>query len=132
LQDHILYLGFVPLAQMVQELEAADVGIVAQKASPYSHLVHTGKMYDYLEFEKPVIASRLRATRAYFDEESLQFFEPGDADDLAQAILDLYNHPKRRASLIGRSKRLFELYNWNKQRENYLKVYYQLTGIPQS
>jgi len=123
LQDHVQYLGYVPLEQLVEELRRADVGIIAQKASAYSHLVHTGKMYDYLAFGKPVIASRLRAVQAYFDDGSLCFFEPGDAKSLAKAMLDLYQHPEKRQSLIENSQKRYNQYKWQNQRENYLDTY---------
>ena len=123
LHNVVQYLGYVSLPQLVEELRRADVGIVAQKASVYSHLVHTGKMYDYLAFEKPVIASRLRAVQAYFDDDSLCFFEPGDPDSLAAAIWDLYQHPHKRQALVENSQRRYHQYQWDKQREIYLSAY---------
>ncbi len=123
LQDRVQYLGYVSLDQLIAELGQADVGIVAQKASPYSHLVHTGKMYDYMAFGKPVIASRLQAVQAYFDEDSLCFFAPGDPDDLACAILELFQQPDKRQVLIGNSQKLYDQYKWEKQKETYLSVY---------
>jgi glycosyltransferase involved in cell wall biosynthesis len=123
LHEVVNYLGYIPLTQLVDELHRADVGIVAQKASVYSHLVHTGKMYDYLAFEKPVIASRLRAVQAYFDDDSLCFFEPGDSDSLAAAIWDLYQHPDKRQALVENSQRRYHRYQWEKQREMYLSAY---------
>lgn len=126
LQEAVHYLGYVSFAQLAAELRRADVGIVAQKASVYSHLVHTGKMYDYLAFEKPVLASRLRSVQAYFDDDSLCFFEPGDPDSLAAAILDLYQRPEKRQALVANSQRLYEQYQWKKQREIYLAAYQSL------
>jgi glycosyltransferase involved in cell wall biosynthesis len=126
LQDHVQYLGYVPLNQLVAELRQADVGIVAQKSSVYSNLVHTGKMYDYLDFGKPVIASRLRAVQAYFDDDSLCFFTAGDSDDLARAILELYEKPNRRSTLIDNSCRLYQQYCWEVQREEYWSAYAKL------
>jgi glycosyltransferase involved in cell wall biosynthesis len=108
---------------MVVELHNADVGIVAQKSSPYSNLVHTGKMYDFLAFGKPVLASRLKAVRAYFDEDALRFFEPGDPESLAEAILDLYQHPDRRQALVDNSQRLYSQYKWERQKNIYLSAY---------
>ncbi len=122
LNDCVQYLGFVPLSQLVAELCSADVGIVAQKASPYSHLVHTGKMYDYLQVGKPVIASRLNAVRAYFGEESLCFFTPGDAQDLARAIRHLYENPEARERFARNGQALYEQYQWEKQRAGYLSA----------
>jgi len=126
LQDYVHFLGYVPLAQLVEELSRADVGIVAQKASVYSNLVHTGKMYDFLSFGKPVLASRLRAVQAYFDENALRFFEPGDPESLAEGILDLYQHPDKRQSLVENSQRLYNQYRWDKQKEIYLSAYQAL------
>jgi glycosyltransferase involved in cell wall biosynthesis len=128
LEDHVQYLGFVPLAEMVAELGSADLGIVAQKSSSYSNLVHTGKMYDYITVGLPGIISRLRAVEAYFDEDSLYFFEPGDAESLAQAILDLYQHPDKRRRLVENSQRLYKQYKWERQKEIYLSVYRELLG----
>lgn len=126
LEPWVQYLGWVPMAQMVEELSRADVGIVAQKSSPYSNLVHTGKMYDYFSFSLPVIASRLNAVAAYFDDASLAFFEPGNSDSLAQVILDLYQHPERRRALVENSQRLYQHYQWAAQKLVYLSVYQTL------
>jgi glycosyltransferase involved in cell wall biosynthesis len=123
LEGYVQYLGFVPLAEMVAELSSANVGIVAQKSSPYSNLVHTGKMYDYFNFGLPVLTSRLKAVEAYFNDDSLYFFEPGDAKSLAQAILDLYQHPDKRQKLVENSQRLYNQYRWEKQKEIYLSTY---------
>ena len=129
LQDYVQYLGYIPLTQLVDELCKADVGIVAQKSSPYSHLVHTGKMYDYLYFNKPVIASRLRAVNAYFDETSLCYFMPADAQDLARAIQYLYEHPEARERFAGNARRLYECYRWEQQRLQYIAVARTLAGL---
>lgn len=127
LEEWVEYLGFVPMPVMVEELSRADAGIVAQKSSPYSNLVHTGKMYDYMAFRLPVIASRLDAVAAYFDEDSLQFFTPGDPASLAEAILDLYEHPQRRRLLVENSQKLYRRYAWEEQKRAYLEVFRRLS-----
>ncbi len=121
--DCVEYLGYLPLAQMVQELRDADVGIVAQKASPYSNLVHTGKMYDYIALGKPVVASRLKAVEGYFSDDALRYFEPGNAQSLAEAIVDLYRDPAKRQRLTRNATILYQGYRWEKQKEAYLSVY---------
>jgi glycosyltransferase involved in cell wall biosynthesis len=124
--DCVDYLGYLPLAQMVQELRAANVGMVAQKASPYSNLVHTGKMYDYIALGKPVIASRLKAVEAYFGEDALRYFEAGNAQSLAEAIMDLYQNPGKRDALVVNARNLYGEYRWEKQREAYLSLYSEI------
>jgi glycosyltransferase involved in cell wall biosynthesis len=129
LSEHVQYLGYVPLAQLVEELRKADIGIVAQKSSPYSNLVHTGKMYDYLYFNKPVVASRLRSVNAYFGEGSLCYSVPGDAADLARAIRHLYEHPEAREALVRNSRCLYERYRWAEQRMAYMSASRRLAGL---
>jgi glycosyltransferase involved in cell wall biosynthesis len=126
IDEYVEYLGFVPLSQLIQELQAADVGIVAQESSPYSNLVLTGKMFDYIHFQKPVLASRLKAIEAYFDDSSIRFFEPGDAESLADGVMDLYRHPNKRQELVVNSQRLYDQYRWEVQGQIYLSVYDRL------
>ncbi len=130
LQNRVDYLGYVPLAQLVQELWASDVGIVAQKSSPYANLVHTGKMYDYIAMGKPVLASRLKAVEAYFDQDAIRYFEAGDSQSLAEGILDLYNHPAKRESLARNAQRLYAEYRWQNQKNIYLSVYQRYLNCP--
>ncbi|RME42202.1 MAG: glycosyltransferase [Caldilineae bacterium] len=130
LQDHVQYLGYVSWEQLVEELTNADAGIVAQKSSPYSNLVHTGKMYDFLAFGKPVIVSRLEAVRAYFGEDMLFFFEAGNPHDLARAILEVYHQPCKRARMVQNALRAYRQYSWENQKIAYLGVYHRLvTGL---
>jgi len=128
LEDCVDFLGWVTLSQMVQELHAADAGIVAQKSSPYSNLVHTNKMYEYIAFGKPVLASRLRSVQAYFGEDALCYFEPGDAESLAQGMLDLYQHPAKGRALVENAWGLYTRYRWEKQKDIYLSVYQTLVN----
>ena len=79
LQDVVRFEGWVTEERLNDLLHSADVGIVAQKASPYSHLVQTNKMVDYWIFGLPVIASRLRAVSGLYGDGVLEYYEPGDA-----------------------------------------------------
>ena len=45
---------------------------------------------------------------------SLCFFAPGDPDDLASAILELFQQPDKRQVLIGNSQKLYDQYKWEK------------------
>jgi glycosyltransferase involved in cell wall biosynthesis len=128
LQGVVQYEGWVSQTRLNDILYSADVGIVAQKASPYSHLVHTNKMVDYWIFGLPVIASRLRAVSQLYDDSVIEYFDPANASDLAAAIRRLYADPERRAELALNGK-LAQLRNgWGTQRISYLSVFNSLLG----
>lgn len=123
LGDLVRFEGWVTENRLNDLLHAADVGIVAQKASPYSHLVQTNKMVDYWIFGLPVIASRLRAVSELYDDSVLEYFEPGDPQDLARAIKRIHDDPARREELVRNGKIAQELHGWAVQRRKYLDVY---------
>lgn len=123
LGDIVRYHGWVSEQRLNDLLHGADVGVVAQKASSYSHLVHTNKMVDYWLFGLPVIASRLRATSELYDDSTIEYYEPGDPHDLARAIRRLHGDPERRAELSRNGREAQRRHGWAVQRERYLAPY---------
>jgi glycosyltransferase involved in cell wall biosynthesis len=126
--DIVAFEGFVSRRRLNDLLHTAAVGVVAQKASAYSPLVHTYKMVDYWIFGLPVIASRLRATADVYDGTVIEYFEAGDASDLARAIKRLHDDPARRAELAANGRRTEEESGWAAQQQTYLGVFEQLLG----
>lgn len=123
LGDIVTFEGWVSRERLDELLATADVGVVAQKASPYSHLVTTNKMIDYWNFGLPTIASRLRSVSAAHDDDRLEYFEPGNAAALAAAIQRLHDDPVRRAQLSDNGRAALDLSGWDAQADLYLGVY---------
>jgi glycosyltransferase involved in cell wall biosynthesis len=128
LQDMVRFEGWVSLGRLQEILYSADAGVVAQKASPYSHLVHTNKMVDYWIFGLPVIASRLKAVSDLYDDRFIEYFEPGNAAGLAAAIRRLRTDPARRAELAQNGELAQSKNGWAVQRVSYLSVFDELLG----
>lgn len=117
LSDHVAVLGWIPVEDLVCELQRADAGVIPMKASPYSNLIHTNKMYDYTLFGKPVIASRLRSVDQYFDDGSICFFTPDDPASLAEAMLRLAADSLLCENLATKAMGLLENeYGWDHQK----------------
>jgi glycosyltransferase involved in cell wall biosynthesis len=123
LAEIVRFEGWVSPDRLNDILHSADAGIVAQKSSPYSNLVHTNKMVDYWMFGLPVIASRLRATAETYGDDVMEYFEPGDAAALAAAIRRLRSAPRRRAELAGNGELALRSNGWNAQRAAYLGAF---------
>jgi glycosyltransferase involved in cell wall biosynthesis len=129
-EPQVDYLGFVPFATMIEEILAADAAVVPVKANPYSVLVHTNKMYEYVAMGRPVVASRLDSVAAYFPENTLLYFEPGDDADLARKLRHALTHPDEMAQRVQRASAVYEAYRWQRERGKYLAVYEGLLGTP--
>jgi glycosyltransferase involved in cell wall biosynthesis len=123
IEEHVTYLGFVPFEVMIKEILAADLTLVPFKRNPYSVLVHTNKMYEYIALQKPVVVSKLDSVAAYFSEDSLAFFEPDSDEDLAKKIKYAFTHPKEISCRVENSTRIYETYRWDNERKKYLDVY---------
>jgi glycosyltransferase involved in cell wall biosynthesis len=109
-------LGWLSLDELVCELACADAGVIPMEASPYSHLIHTNKMYDYTLFGKPVIASRLRSVEGYFDDGTICFFTPGDPESLAGAMIRLAGDRALGESLSAKAQHLLDSkFGWEHQ-----------------
>lgn len=122
--------GWVSRERLNDILHCADVGIVAQKSSPYSNLVHTNKMIDYWMFGLPVIAGRLTATAETYGDDVIEYFEPGDAAGLAAAIRRLRADPGRRAELAGNGRLALRRSGWSAQRAAYLDAFTAVLADP--
>ncbi len=128
LQDHVHFSPrFVLTAELPKLLKRADLGIV-----PYRNGVFTGgilptKLMEYAALGIPAIAARTPAIAAHFDETTVQFFTPGDVDELAHCILTLYRDRSRLAELAHNIERFNERYNWPDQRAIYLQLVNRLT-----
>jgi glycosyltransferase involved in cell wall biosynthesis len=128
LEDVVRFEGWVSHERLNDLLHTADVGVVAQKASPYSHLVHTNKMVDYWIFGLPVIASRLRAVSELYDDSVLEYYRSDDPADLARAIRRLHDDPARREELARNGRVAQERFGWASQRPVYLGVFQALVS----
>jgi glycosyltransferase involved in cell wall biosynthesis len=130
--DIVVFPGFLSFDELGKELMRAHVGVSAQKASAYSHVVQTGKMYEFLALGIPCIVTRLRSTEAYFTPDALVFVEPGDHDELAAAIVALAHDPERCATLAANGAAALIPYGWDVQQHRYRGAVRELIGLSDS
>ncbi len=122
-ETRVTYLGFVPLETMITEILAADVAVVPMRRNPYSILVHTNKMFEYLALERPIVASRLDSVAAYFPDDAIRYFEPDDDADLARRLREVFADRDAAAERVRTASAIYEGYRWTAERRKYLAVY---------
>ncbi len=121
--SHVRYLGYLPFEAMIAEILCADVTVVPMRCNPYSALVHTNKMYEYMALRRPIIASRLRSIASYFPEDTILYFDPGDEADLASQVLFAFQNADDLKRRVQRTSELYEVHSWRNVKERYLHVY---------
>lgn len=121
-EEYVHLLGYIPTDQLMQRLRAADVGVVAMHLSPYSELIDTNKMYEYMALRKPIIISRLSPLAEVLDESCARFFEPGDYKDLARCVAELYHKPALRRQLAENAYRRYRQICWKASKDMYTNL----------
>ena len=103
-------------------LSSADVGLAAYRNDVFTDGLLPTKLMEYAALEIPCIAARTSAIEAYFGDTMVELFAPGDVDDLARCIRELWQSPDRRAELARRSRRFTERYNWRRVSGDYVEL----------
>jgi glycosyltransferase involved in cell wall biosynthesis len=122
-EERVHYLGFVPFDQMVEEILLADVCVVAVEKNPYSVLVHTNKMFEYMALEKPVIMSRLGAVAAYMSDDAALYFESGSHAELAECLVEAARDQQANEARVRRATALYAKHRWDNEKLLYLDRY---------
>ena len=86
------------------------------------------KVLDFMAAGIPVVASRTRIDTRYFDDSRIRFFPPESVDGLAEAIVDLYRDPARRAELGRSGRQYIRENNWEVKKALYERIIEDLVG----
>jgi glycosyltransferase involved in cell wall biosynthesis len=70
----------------------------------------------------PSVVARTPGVADYFGEDAMLYFEPGDEEDLARAILAAYRDPARALEVTERGRRVYDRYRWRLESERYLRL----------
>ncbi len=122
LQDVVNYHGQVQLEQIVRNISSNDVGLIPNKLSTFTNLNFPTRIFEFICMKKPVIVPRTRGILDYFDEDSLFFFEAGDADSLAERILDIYTNRDRSREVLDKGYAVYNRYRWELQSKQYVDL----------
>ena len=85
-------------------------------------LVLPTKAYEFALMHRPMIASETPAIRSMFRPESLILCEPSNVERFADAIVDLYQHPEKRALLVANAEQDYMPYRWEIMAERYQRL----------
>jgi glycosyltransferase involved in cell wall biosynthesis len=123
LEGQVKFSGtFMPVEELPQLILTADVGVAPYRTDVFTDGIVPTKLMEYAALGLPAIASCTSAVKAYFQETMVEFFTPGDVDDLARCLLTLY-HDRSRLEELARGAEVFnQRYNWEKLGNEYVDL----------
>jgi glycosyltransferase involved in cell wall biosynthesis len=122
LDDRVRMAGVMPIEKVAETIAAADLGVVPKRNDSFGGEAFSTKILEFMAMGVPVVASNTRIDQHYFSDNLVQFFESGNAEDLAEKILSLISNPERRGALRLRATEFIESNNWDIKKREYLDL----------
>jgi len=116
LEDRVHYLGFRSLEALAREIETCDVGIIPNHRNAFTEINTPTRIFEYLALGKPVIAPRTLGVEDYFTPDSLIFFEPGNAEELARKLEQVAFHYDDAIESAERGQQVYLKHAWSQER----------------
>ncbi len=129
---YVTFHGGVPFYELPHTLSSADVGIVPTKNSVFSNEAVSMKALEYISMEIPIVISRTRAHDFYYNPSMVKFFEPCNSEQLASAVIELYENREERERLVRNASTFLKQHGWSKSKELYEKIVNSLVERKQS
>jgi glycosyltransferase involved in cell wall biosynthesis len=117
LQQNVIHFGQKPLEQIVDAIDACDVGLIPNRHNAFTHINTPTRIFEYLARGKPVIAPRTAGIQDYFDADSLLFFEAGNAEELARQIQFAASNPIEALSITERGQQVYKAHAWRQEQQ---------------
>jgi len=129
LRDHVHFSSdFVPTSELPKVIMQAQVGVVPYRRDVFTDGILPTKLMEYAALGVPAIAARSSAIEAYFDETMVEFFTPGDVQELARCILTLYSDRERLSELAEGAERFNQCHSWSKIGGEYVALVERLSN----
>jgi glycosyltransferase involved in cell wall biosynthesis len=122
LEKSVIFHQGVPLDQMAQLIANADLGVVPKRADSFGNEAYSTKIMEFMSQGVPVVVSRTKVDTFYFEEGMVHFFESGNVDAMAKAMMEVMNDLALRNSLISRSYEYVETNNWDQKKKEYVDL----------
>jgi glycosyltransferase involved in cell wall biosynthesis len=115
----------IPLDEVPRQIAQADIGIYPARPDAHMSIATPTKVLEYAFMGIPIVASRLKILEDLFTDSSIMFFEPGNAEQFARCVIELYDNPTCRHELVKNMDHIFvSSHSWY----NECNIYFSLVN----
>jgi glycosyltransferase involved in cell wall biosynthesis len=129
LSDRVAIDGrFLPHRSVLERINGASVGVVPNLPIPLNRFALSSKLFEYVVLGVPVVSAALPTLQEYFSDQEVRFFEPGNAESLADALLAVSQDPHAASLRAERARRRYASYRWEVNRQRYVGILDRLSS----
>jgi glycosyltransferase involved in cell wall biosynthesis len=125
LTEFVTWTGWLPRAEVHQQLRMATVGVSPDLDDPYARLCTMIKVSEYLAAGVPAVVADLPENRVTAGD-AARYARPGDAGDLAAALEDVLFDAALRRTLAAAAARRAPALLWDRSASRLLSAYHHL------
>jgi glycosyltransferase involved in cell wall biosynthesis len=122
LSDSVKYHGSLSLDKIVDVIANADLGVVPKRANSFGNEAYSTKIMEFMSQGVPVVASRTKIDSLYFDDTVIRFFESGNIEELAKAMIEVLENQALRESLVREGLAYAEQHGWERRKKEYFNL----------
>ena len=112
----------IRIRQIADVMSNADLGVVPKRADSFGNEAYSTKIMEFMAVGVPVVVSSTKIDRFYFNDSVVRFFESGNVDALAEAMLQLLRDSALRKNMIARASDYVKQNSWEIRKSDYLAL----------
>ena len=120
LEGKVKFFNPIPVRGIVEVMADADLGVVPKRADSFGNEAYSTKIMEFMSLGIPVVVSSTKIDRFYFNDSVVRFFESGNVNALAAALLEMISNPDRRKEMAGRALEYAARNSWDTRKAEYL------------
>jgi glycosyltransferase involved in cell wall biosynthesis len=122
LTDKVRFFDPRPVSEIAEVMSQADLGIVPKRADSFGNEAYSTKIMEFMSLGVPVVVSSTKIDRFYFNDSIVRFFESGNPDALAEAIVEVLQDNELRRRMIANGLECADQNSWQRRQAAYLEL----------
>lgn len=122
LQDRVTLMGIRPIKEIASIMANADLGIVPKRNDSFGGDAFSTKIFEFMALHVPVIVAGTRIDRHYFNDDLVKFFDAGDEQSLAEAMVAMVRDGAHRKRLADNAYSFVGQHSWDNKKHDYLDL----------
>jgi glycosyltransferase involved in cell wall biosynthesis len=118
-----------PHHEMPDRIRRASVSVYPARSDVHMDIALSLKIPEVVAVGIPLVASRLPVLLDYFGEDALFLFQPGNVEECADRILEVYRSPEEVKVRMERARRALNRFAWSGGELVYHRLLQDLVGL---